>query len=187
MITVSITRNASNANWSCRKMPIFFGRLTEPLVGSSSRVRIFINVDFPAPFGPDTAYRRPARKVQVTSSNSTRGPKRMDMLFTESIAFHYTVNSLMSLNAWCLGTICFCGAVAPGVGGTVFRRARQSRALAFIGSGENEKLEEISSRTFSGGCSAWRPTRRAVYILVHLPSTSHRPYHHFYCGTRTTS
>jgi hypothetical protein len=37
----------------------------------------------------------------VTSSNSTRGPKRMDMLFTESIAFYYTVNLLMTLNAWC--------------------------------------------------------------------------------------
>jgi hypothetical protein len=28
----------------------------------------------------------------VTSSNSTRGPKRMDMLFTESIALYYTVD-----------------------------------------------------------------------------------------------
>src|SRR6202521_108858 len=92
MITVAITRNASNANWSCRKTPIFFGRVTEPLVGSSSPVRIFINVDLPAPLGPDTAYRRPAMNVQVTSSNSTRGPKRMDMLFTESIAFYYTVD-----------------------------------------------------------------------------------------------
>src|SRR5260370_37942983 len=114
---------------------------------------MFKNVELPALLGRDTAYRRPAMNVQVTSSNSTRGPKRMDMLFTESIAFHYTVNSLMSLNAWCLGTMCFCGAVAPGVGGTVFRRARQSRALVFIGSGENEKLEEISSLTCCGGSS----------------------------------
>src|SRR5258708_24865805 len=159
MITVAIPRTGSTATWPCRKMPIFFGRVTEPLVGSSSPVRIFINVDLPAPFGQDTAYRRPARKVQVTSSNSTRGPKRMDMLFTESIALHYTVNSLMALNAWCLGTICFCGAVALGVGGTVFRHARQSRALVFIGSGENEKLEEVSSRTFSGGNRPRRPRR----------------------------
>ena len=30
----------------------FFGRVTEPCEGSISRVRIFISVDLPAPFGP---------------------------------------------------------------------------------------------------------------------------------------
>jgi len=30
----------------------FFGRVTEPLEGSSSPVRIFMSVDLPAPFGP---------------------------------------------------------------------------------------------------------------------------------------
>src|SRR5690348_8308611 len=59
----------------------------EPLVGSSSPVRIFMKVDLPAPLGPVTAYRRPAIKVQVTSSKRTRGPKRMEMLFTASITF----------------------------------------------------------------------------------------------------
>ena len=52
MITVSITRNSSKANWSWRKTPSFFGRVTEPLVGSISPVRIFISVDLPAPLGP---------------------------------------------------------------------------------------------------------------------------------------
>ena len=33
MITVSMTRNASNANWSWRRTPIFFGRVTVPFVG----------------------------------------------------------------------------------------------------------------------------------------------------------
>ncbi len=66
----------------------------EPLVGSSSPVKIFIKVDLPAPLGPETAYRRPAINVQVTSSKRTRGPNRMDTLFTESIAFNYTVEFL---------------------------------------------------------------------------------------------
>ncbi len=52
MITVSTTRNLSKANWSCRRTPTFFGRVTEPLEGSISPVRIFINVDLPAPLGP---------------------------------------------------------------------------------------------------------------------------------------
>ena len=52
MMTVSITRNSSKANWSWRRMPSFLGRVTEPLVGSISPVRIFIKVDLPAPFGP---------------------------------------------------------------------------------------------------------------------------------------
>src|SRR6266849_530466 len=150
MITVSITRNASNANWSCRKMPIFVGRVTEPLVGSISPVKIFIKVDLPAPLGPDTAYRRPAMNVQVTSSNSTRGPNRMDMLFTESIAFNYTVESLLALSTLCLGTMSRCA--GRWWWGAVFRHTKQSRTVVFTGSGENEKLEEISSRTFCSRC-----------------------------------
>ena len=55
MMTVSMTRYSSNANWSWRKTPIFFGRVIEPLVESISPVKIFINVDLPAPFGPVTA------------------------------------------------------------------------------------------------------------------------------------
>src|ERR1017187_2858767 len=86
MITVSITRNWSNANWSWRSTPNFFGRVMDPLVGSISPVKIFISVDLPAPLGPVTAYRRPGRNVQVTSSNRVRAPKRMEMLLTESKA-----------------------------------------------------------------------------------------------------
>ena len=52
MITVSITRNASKANWSCLRTPIFLTRVTEPFSGSISPVMIFISVDLPAPFGP---------------------------------------------------------------------------------------------------------------------------------------
>jgi len=33
----------------------FLGAVMEPLVGSSSAVRIFMNVDLPAPLGPVTA------------------------------------------------------------------------------------------------------------------------------------
>jgi hypothetical protein len=79
MITVSITRNSSKANWSWRSTPNFFGRVTDPLAGSISADRIFISVDFPAPLGPVMAYRLPARNVQVTSSNSILAPKRMEM------------------------------------------------------------------------------------------------------------
>src|SRR6266702_4719808 len=91
MITVSITRKSSNANWSCRNTPIFFGRDTLPLVGSISPVKIFIKVDLPAPFGPVIAYRRPAIKVVVTSSNSTRAPYRIDILLIEIIALNCIV------------------------------------------------------------------------------------------------
>src|SRR5882762_4229347 len=88
--------------------------------------------------------------VQETSSNSTRGPKRMDMLFTESIASNYTVESLLALSALCLGTMFRCA--GSWWSSAVFRHAKQSRAVVFTGSGENEKLEEISSRTFCGRC-----------------------------------
>src|SRR5260370_40927925 len=93
-MTVSITRYSSNANWSCRRMPSFLGREIEPLVGSKSPARIFIRVVLPAPFGPVIAYRRPAIKLQVTSSNSILPPNRIVMLLTESIAFDYTVKLL---------------------------------------------------------------------------------------------
>src|ERR1039457_3761505 len=86
MITVSMTRNWSNANWSWRSTPNFLGRVIEPLVGSISPVRIFISVDLPAPLGPVTAYRLPGRNVQVTSSNRVLAPKRMEMLLNESKA-----------------------------------------------------------------------------------------------------
>ena len=52
MITVSITRYWSKANWSCRSTPSFLGRVTEPFEGSISPSNIFIRVDLPAPFGP---------------------------------------------------------------------------------------------------------------------------------------
>src|ERR1017187_2547529 len=94
MITVSITRNWSNANWSWRSTPNFFGRVMDPLVGSISPVKIFISVDLPAPLGPVTAYRRPGRNVQVTSSNRVLAPKRMEMLLTESKAtYHYSARA----------------------------------------------------------------------------------------------
>src|ERR1019366_4106309 len=95
MITVSITRNWSNANWSWRSTPNFFGRVMDPLVGSISPVKIFISVDLPAPLGPVTAYRRPGRNVQVTSSDRVLAPKRMEMLLTESKAiYHYSARGL---------------------------------------------------------------------------------------------
>src|SRR5258708_36377312 len=56
----------------------------EPLEGSISPVRIFIRVDLPAPLGPVMAYRRPVRKVVVTSSNKTRAPKRIVRLSIDS-------------------------------------------------------------------------------------------------------
>ena len=52
MMTVSMTRKSSKANWSWRSTPNFFGRVTDPLSGSISPVRIFISVDLPAPLGP---------------------------------------------------------------------------------------------------------------------------------------
>src|SRR5882762_4701556 len=96
MMTVSITRNSSKANWSCRRMPSFLGRVIDPLVGSKSPANIFIKVVLPAPLGPVIAYRRPAIKLQVTSSNSILPPNRIVMLLTESIAFHYIVK------LWCV-------------------------------------------------------------------------------------
>src|SRR5258706_11408309 len=72
-------------------MPSFLGREIDPLVGSKSPARIFIKVVLPAPLGPVIAYRRPAIKLQVTSSNRILPPNRIVMLLTESIAFNYTV------------------------------------------------------------------------------------------------
>src|SRR5262252_308653 len=89
MTTVSMTRNLSKANWSWRRMPIRLGRVTLPLVGSNSPVRILMKVDLPAPFGPVTAYRRPAIKVVVTSSNKTRPPKRIVTFSTEIITLQF--------------------------------------------------------------------------------------------------
>src|SRR3981189_1732009 len=94
MMTVSTTRNSSNANWSCRRMPSFLGRVIDPLVGSKSPASIFIKVVLPAPLGPVIAYRRPPIKLQVTSSNRILPPNRIVMLLTESIAFNYTVKLL---------------------------------------------------------------------------------------------
>ncbi len=74
MMTVSMTRNASKANWSWRRTPIFSGRVTVPRCGVSSPVSSFMNVDLPAPFGPVRPYRRPAMKVVLTSSKSTFEP-----------------------------------------------------------------------------------------------------------------
>src|SRR3984957_15352685 len=93
MITVSITRLSSNANWSCERMPSFLGRETSPLVGSISPVSIFISVDLPAPLGPVIPYRRPSKKVVDTSANKTRGPKRIVTLLIESIAYVLYRNS----------------------------------------------------------------------------------------------
>ena len=52
MITVSITRKASNANWSWRSTPSLSGRATVPFCGGVSPVSSFMNVDLPEPFGP---------------------------------------------------------------------------------------------------------------------------------------
>jgi hypothetical protein len=75
-------------------MPSFLGRVIDPLVGSKSPASIFIKVVLPAPLGPVIAYRRPAIKLQVTSSNKILPPNRIVMLLTESIALNYTVKSL---------------------------------------------------------------------------------------------
>src|ERR1700674_1818912 len=72
-------------------MPSFLGRVIDPLVGSKSPASIFIKVVLPAPLGPVIAYRRPAIKLQVTSSNRILPPYRIVMLLTESIASDYTV------------------------------------------------------------------------------------------------
>src|ERR1700720_1094533 len=72
-------------------MASFLGREIDPLVGSKSPARIFIKVVLPAPLGPVIAYRRPAMKLQVTSSNNILPPNRIVMLLTESIASNYTV------------------------------------------------------------------------------------------------
>src|ERR1035437_4055518 len=77
MITLSMTRNWSKANWSWRRTPNFLGRVMEPLVGSRPPVRIFISVDLPAPLGP------------VTASNRMLAPKRMEILLTESKAIYH--------------------------------------------------------------------------------------------------
>jgi hypothetical protein len=42
-----------------------------------------MKVDFPAPFGPVSPYRRPAEKVVVTSSKRTFDPNRMETPCTE--------------------------------------------------------------------------------------------------------
>src|ERR1700674_353644 len=102
MMTVSMTRNSSNANWSWRRMPSFLGRVIEPLVGSKSPASIFIKVVLPAPFGPLIAYRPPAIKLQVTSSNRILPPNRIVMLLTESIAFDYTVELPGALGHVCI-------------------------------------------------------------------------------------
>ncbi len=52
MMTVSITRNWSKANWSWRRTPSLAGRVTVPFCGGSSPVSSFMNVDLPAPLGP---------------------------------------------------------------------------------------------------------------------------------------
>ena len=52
MITVSTTRNSSNAYWSWRRTPSLSGRTTVPFCGGSSPVSSFMNVDLPEPFGP---------------------------------------------------------------------------------------------------------------------------------------
>src|SRR3990167_783619 len=83
MMTVSMTRNSSNANWSCRSTPTLAGRTTVPRCGGSSPLRSFMNVDLPAPLGPVRPYRRPAEKVVVTSSKSTFEPYRMETPCTE--------------------------------------------------------------------------------------------------------
>ena len=83
MMTVSITRNASNAYWSWLRTPSFRGRATVPTCGSISPVRSFMNVDLPDPFGPVRPYFRPFENVVVTSSKSTLEPYRMETLLTE--------------------------------------------------------------------------------------------------------
>ena len=52
MITVSTTRKASKAYWSCRRTPSLAGAVTVPRCGGCSPVRSFMKVDLPAPFGP---------------------------------------------------------------------------------------------------------------------------------------
>src|SRR3954462_48652 len=83
MMTVSMTRNSWNANWSCRSTPSFRGRATVPACGGISPVSSFMNVDLPAPLGPVRPYRRPFETVALTSSNRTFEPNRIDTPLTE--------------------------------------------------------------------------------------------------------
>ena len=53
-----------------------------PRYGSDSPVISFMNVDFPAPFGPVKPYFRPDENVVVTSSKRIFDPKRMDTPLT---------------------------------------------------------------------------------------------------------
>ena len=54
IITTFSTSSSSYAKWSCFKNDslLFFSTITSPEVESSSPVKTFKNVDFPAPFGP---------------------------------------------------------------------------------------------------------------------------------------
>ena len=63
MMTVSMTRNSSKANWSCRSTPTLAGRTTVPRCGGSSPVSSFMNVDLPAPLGPVRPYAAVPQKV----------------------------------------------------------------------------------------------------------------------------
>src|SRR5262245_6727320 len=85
MITVSMTRKASKANWSCLRTPSLAGRTPVPRWGGCSPVNNFMKVDLPAPLGPVSPYRRPAENVVETSSNSTFDPKRIETPLTEII------------------------------------------------------------------------------------------------------
>ena len=69
MMTVSMTRNASYANWSCWSTPSLSGREIVPFCGRDSPVSSFMNVDLPDPLGPvRPGTGGPWQKVVVTSS-----------------------------------------------------------------------------------------------------------------------
>jgi hypothetical protein len=87
MITVSITRYASNAYWSWREHADLLRLHHRPLLRVDLPVRTFINVDLPAPFGPVNPYRRPLVNVTETSSKSSFCPYRIVTLETEIMVF----------------------------------------------------------------------------------------------------
>jgi len=86
MITVSITRTRQTRIVLPQHADLFSAATRCPSWAQFRRSKFSSRWICPRRFGPVIAYRRPAIKVVVTSSNSTRAPYRMDILLMEIIA-----------------------------------------------------------------------------------------------------